>query len=184
MSITLTNKSHSVKQSELYDAYMLSIKDEMEAHDTIIQRLTKEYNDSIEPDNINYQASIEPEYIETAKIVNPEVEKLKAKLEKIRIKATKQTNDELDKFNKWKNIILADLEPRIADRLSAFKEKIKDRETAYNAECERLQKEFETKTMPQHAAYVKEAEKLEAEFSTTMASFAKDHDHGHELGVN
>jgi hypothetical protein len=158
------NKSHSGKQSELYETYMLSISDEREKLENIVKILSKECEDAVDPLMAAYMEAIKPEYDETAEIINPKVAKLKADLEKIRIRATKQTNDKLATFGRWQDEVLGNLMPRIAERQAVFDSLVAPHQKVRDEAVEKAQKALEEKTKPAYEDYVKKAEELEKAF--------------------
>lgn len=164
----LFNAENSRRQSELYNAYIESIEPVQEEHNEKLELLTKQYNESIKEFQDAYNLSIKPEYDEAAKEINPRTEKLKAKLEKIKNRATFQTNEALAKFSKWQDAYIAQLAPKIADRKDAFDAKIKPFEEYYLARTKAAQEAFELATRPQYDAYIEEAKKIEEEFSEAL----------------
>lgn len=81
---------------------------------------------------------------------------------------TKKVNDLLADFAKFKDKVLAEMEPLIADRKAQFEARIKPYEDEHKAKVDAAQAEFERLTRPAYDAYIKQARLLEDEFDHQM----------------
>lgn len=163
----LKHDEYKFRQDELYQFYLDAITPERTELEQKFKEIDALYQQKTKPAQDQYELDIEKEFKWASGQVLPKKEAAKRKIDDITRKAKAKADLVLKDLAEHQDKIQARFNELTRPQKEAFDKAVEADAKFFEAEKDRLQKDFEEKTKGQHEEYLAMAKKLEQDFGFT-----------------